>query len=175
MVNSEPALVLRLTDWNQPFAVIAITPRGDKIGELRAIANPDKVSCIYAENPLLRSHMSKAQPIDNLAPLAKAGVPMLPVLAGADETRKQIVIYSALLVIVAFVPALLELGGTLYALAAIIAGGVLLSLALTVHRERSGRAADRAAKRLFGYSIFYLFVLFAVLLLEASVGRYLNL
>jgi len=105
----------------------------------------------------------------------RAGVPMLPVVAGADETRKQIVIYSALLVIVAFVPALLDLGGTLYALAAIIAGGVLLSLALTVHRVRSGRAADRAAKRLFAYSIFYLFVLFAVLLLEASAGRYLNL
>src|SRR5262245_4071804 len=105
----------------------------------------------------------------------RAGVPMLPVVAGAEETRKQIVIYSALLVIVAFVPALLDLGGTLYALAAIIAGGVLLSLALAVHRQRSGRAADRAAKRLFAYSIFYLFVLFAVLLLEASVGRYLNL
>src|SRR5215510_13959145 len=105
----------------------------------------------------------------------RAGVPMLPVVAGADETRKQIVIYSALLVIVAFVPALLDLGGTLYALAAIIAGGVLLSLALAVHRVRSGRAADRAAKRLFAYSIFYLFVLFAVLLLEASAGRYLNL
>src|SRR4029077_18285831 len=64
----------------------------------------------------------------------RAGVPMLPVVAGADETRKQIVIYSALLVMVAFLPALLDLGGPVYALSAIVAGGVLLSLALAVHR-----------------------------------------
>jgi pimeloyl-ACP methyl ester carboxylesterase len=42
-----------------------------------AIANPDKVSVIYARNPLLRSPMSKTPPIDNLAPLAKASVPIL--------------------------------------------------------------------------------------------------
>ena len=105
----------------------------------------------------------------------RAGVPMLPVVAGADETRKQIVIYSALLVMVAFLPALLNLGGAGYALTAIVAGGVFLSLALSVHRLREGRDADRAARRLFTYSIFYLFVLFAVLLLEAALGRYLNL
>jgi heme o synthase len=105
----------------------------------------------------------------------RAGVPMLPVVAGADETRKQIVIYSALLVMVAFLPALLNLGGAGYALTAIVAGGVFLSLALSVHRLREGRDADRAARRLFSYSIFYLFVLFAVLLLEAALGRYLNL
>ncbi|MFZ0850721.1 MAG: heme o synthase [Hyphomicrobiaceae bacterium] len=105
----------------------------------------------------------------------RAGVPMLPVVAGADETRKQIVIYSALLVMVAFLPALLNLGGAGYALTAIVAGGIFLSLALSVHRLREGRDADRAARRLFTYSIFYLFVLFAVLLLEAALGRYLNL
>jgi len=105
----------------------------------------------------------------------RAGVPMLPVVAGADETRKQIVIYSALLVMVAFLPALLDLGGPIYALSAIVAGSVLLSLALAVNRVREGRAADRAARRLFAYSIVYLFVLFAVLLLEAAFGRYLSL
>jgi protoheme IX farnesyltransferase len=105
----------------------------------------------------------------------RAGVPMLPVVAGADETRKQIVIYSALLVMVAFLPALLQLGGSIYALSAIAAGSILLSLALTVHRVREGREADRAAQRLFAYSIVYLFVLFAVLLLEAAFGRYLSL
>jgi hypothetical protein len=53
---------------------------GAKAGEAYAwaIANPDKVSCIYARNPLMRSLMAgKAQPIDNLAALAKAGVPVL--------------------------------------------------------------------------------------------------
>ena len=84
-------------------------------------------------------------------------------------------VFPALLVIVACLPALLNLGGASYALTAIVAGGVFLSLALSVHRLREGRDADRAARRLFTYSIFYLFVLFAVLLLEAALGRYLNL
>jgi pimeloyl-ACP methyl ester carboxylesterase len=49
-----------------------------------AIENPDKVSCVYAENPILRSHMTKAQPLDNLATLAKAGVPLLHVCGSLD-------------------------------------------------------------------------------------------
>ena len=49
-----------------------------------AIANPDKVSCLYAENPLLRCTMTKAQPLDNLAALAKAGVPVLHVCGRLD-------------------------------------------------------------------------------------------
>jgi hypothetical protein len=57
-----------------------------------AIENPDKVSCIYGENPVLRSKMSKTPPLDNLAPLAKAGVPLLHVCGSldpwlADNTR----------------------------------------------------------------------------------------
>jgi hypothetical protein len=52
---------------------------GANAGEVYAwaIANPDKVSCIYARNPTLRSLMTKSPPIDNLGPLAKAGVPIL--------------------------------------------------------------------------------------------------
>ena len=49
-----------------------------------AIANPDKVSCIYAENPFLRSNTAHIQPLDNLAPLAKAGVPILHVCGAED-------------------------------------------------------------------------------------------
>jgi pimeloyl-ACP methyl ester carboxylesterase len=49
-----------------------------------AIENPDKVSCVYAENPILRSHMTKAQPLDRLDVLAKAGVPLLHVCGGRD-------------------------------------------------------------------------------------------
>jgi pimeloyl-ACP methyl ester carboxylesterase len=49
-----------------------------------AIANPDKVSCIYAENPLLRNKMSRTQPLDNLEPLAKAGVALLHVCGQQD-------------------------------------------------------------------------------------------
>jgi hypothetical protein len=49
-----------------------------------AIENPDKVSCVYAENPVLRCHMSKTQPLDNLDPLARAGVPLLHVCGSLD-------------------------------------------------------------------------------------------
>lgn len=49
-----------------------------------AIANPDKVACVYGENPVLRCTMTKAQPLDNLAALAKAGVPLLHVCGGLD-------------------------------------------------------------------------------------------
>jgi pimeloyl-ACP methyl ester carboxylesterase len=51
-----------------------------------AIENPDKVSCIYGENPVLRSRMAKTQPLDNLAPLAKAGVPLLHVCGSLDPS-----------------------------------------------------------------------------------------
>ena len=49
-----------------------------------AIANPDKVSCIYGENPILRSKMSNTQPLDHLAPLAKSGVRILHVCGSLD-------------------------------------------------------------------------------------------
>jgi pimeloyl-ACP methyl ester carboxylesterase len=49
-----------------------------------AIENAEKVCCIYAENPVLRSKLASAPPLDNLAPLAKAGVPILHVCGGLD-------------------------------------------------------------------------------------------
>jgi heme o synthase len=100
----------------------------------------------------------------------RAGVPMLPVAAGPDETRKQIVVYAALLVPLALAPAFLGFGGPFYALAAICLGAVFLGLSLNVYRVREGRAADRAAKQLFAFSILYLFGLFAALLVERSLA-----
>jgi heme o synthase len=100
----------------------------------------------------------------------RAGVPMLPVAAGADETRRQIVVYAALLVPLALAPAFMGFGGSFYAVAAIGLGAVFLALALQVYHEREGREADRAAKRLFTFSILYLFGLFAALLAERSVA-----
>jgi hypothetical protein len=49
-----------------------------------AIENPERVSCVYAEGPVLRCRMAKKQPLDNLAPLARAGVPILVVCGGLD-------------------------------------------------------------------------------------------
>jgi heme o synthase len=96
----------------------------------------------------------------------RVGVPMLPVVAGPDETRKQILIYSLLLVPLAVAPVLTGLGGRVYLLASVVLGAVFLWLAWQVYRVREGRAADAQAKRLFGFSILYLFLLFAVILVE---------
>jgi heme o synthase len=104
----------------------------------------------------------------------RAGVPMLPVVAGPDETRKQIVIYAALLVPLALVPSLMGFGGPLYTLAAIILGAFFLALALNVYRIRDGRAGDRAARQLFAFSILYLFGLFAALLIERGIGLWVG-
>jgi protoheme IX farnesyltransferase len=100
----------------------------------------------------------------------RAGVPMLPVVAGPDATRRQIVIYSTLLVPLALAPSFMGFGGPFYTLAAVVSGAVFLGLALNVYRVREGRAADRAAKQLFGFSILYLFGLFAALLAERSIA-----
>ena len=98
-----------------------------------------------------------------------ARVPMLPVVAGLEETRRQIVIYSVLLAPLGCTPALTGLGGVAYGIASSILGAIFLGASLAVWRHANGPGADRAAKRLFGFSIFYLFALFAVLLAEHVV------
>jgi heme o synthase len=98
----------------------------------------------------------------------RAGVPMLPVVAGPDETRRQILMYSVLLVALTVLPAFLGLGGVAYLIAAIVLGCTFLALAVRVYWVREGHAADRAAKHMFAFSIIYLFLLFAALLLEQA-------
>ena len=103
----------------------------------------------------------------------RVGVPMLPVTHGPDETRRQIVIYSLLLVPLAVTPYLIGLGGLTYLVASLALGAVFLALAFKVYRIREGREGDQAARQLFGFSIFYLFALFAVILCEQLVQRVL--
>jgi protoheme IX farnesyltransferase len=94
---------------------------------------------------------------------------MLPVVAGLDETRRQILIYALILAPLAVTPALIGLGGIGYALVSVALGAVLLGLSIRVWRVREGRGADKAARALFSFSILYLFLLFAVLLVERLV------
>jgi heme o synthase len=101
---------------------------------------------------------------------AKAGVPMLPVVSGPDATRLQILIYSLILAPLGMVPSIIGLGGTLYAAAASVLGSLFVVLAIACYREREGEEADRAAKNLFAYSVLYLFLLFAVILVEQGFG-----
>lgn len=101
---------------------------------------------------------------------ARAGVPMLPVVAGPDQTRLQILLYTLFLVPLAASPAVLGFAGPLYGAVALLCGGLMVTRALRVFRLREGEAAVKAAKGLFGFSILYLFALFATLLAEALMG-----
>lgn len=105
----------------------------------------------------------------------RVGVPMLPVVAGLDETRRQILIYALLLVPLAITPALFGLGGVAYLGVSSVLGVAFLGLAFKVYRVREGREADHAAKQLFGFSILYLFLLFAVLLAEQLATKLFGL
>jgi protoheme IX farnesyltransferase len=100
----------------------------------------------------------------------RAGVPMLPVVAGADETRRQILIYTMLVVPVALLPAAVGTAGLFYAGAAAILSLIFLYRAWVVYRVREGKDADRALKKLFGYSIYWLFLIYAALLVERLAG-----
>jgi len=98
---------------------------------------------------------------------ARAGIPMLPVVAGRTETKRQILNYSVLLVPISALPWALGFAGTIYGATAGICGAAMILLALQL--RRSGDADKSPAHRLFAFSILYLFVLFAVLLADAAL------
>jgi protoheme IX farnesyltransferase len=97
---------------------------------------------------------------------ARAGVPMLPVVAGPDATRLQILLYTVVLVAVALAPWPLGYFDAVYGVTSLALGGGMLALAVNVYRHREGSEARRATRRLFSFSILYLFALFATLLIE---------
>ena len=100
---------------------------------------------------------------------ARAGVPMLPVVAGPDATRLQILLYTVVLVAVAVAPWPLGYFSAVYGVMSLILGGGMLALAINVYRRREGSPALRATRKLFAFSILYLFALFATLLVEVVV------
>ncbi len=103
----------------------------------------------------------------------RVGVPMLPVVAGPVETRRQIFIYSSILVPLAVAPWYTGLGGLAYLATSVVLGAAFLYYAVMVLRVTEGREGDKAARQLFGFSILYLFALFLVLLAEHGVARVL--
>jgi len=103
---------------------------------------------------------------------ARAGVPMLPVVAGPDETRRQILLYTLVLAPVGLTPTLLGYAGLVYGAVACLCGAAMLMLAWRVYRDRSGPAAATAAKKLFAFSLLYVFVLFAALLVDNALARF---
>jgi protoheme IX farnesyltransferase len=102
---------------------------------------------------------------------ARAGVPMLPVVKGEAFTRRRILAYSFVVVPLGVLPAFTGLGGLAYLVASCAVGAAFLFLAARLASLGPGEAAmTTRARRLFAFSIFYLFLLFAVLLAEHLLG-----
>jgi heme o synthase len=101
---------------------------------------------------------------------ARAGIPMLPLVAGEDETRRQILFYSLLLVPVGAAPWLFGYVGPMFGVTAVVAGLLMVWLAWRVRGPGDKRSRNRAAMQLFAFSILYLFVLFAALLVDNRLG-----
>jgi protoheme IX farnesyltransferase len=119
---------------------------------------------------------------------AKAGIPMMPVARGARSTRLQILIYSLVFVASAVAPALVGMGGMVYAVVSVAGGLGFLGLAWRLYRSRAGDESDNAdtvgreaalydvkvqakpARDLFAFSILYLVALFSAFLVEAVAG-----
>jgi protoheme IX farnesyltransferase len=95
----------------------------------------------------------------------RAHVPMLPVVRGEHETRRQIILYSVLLVVLTLVLPGFGLMGPIYLAAALVLGGVFLFYAVRLWRE----ATRDAARRLYLYSMLYLFALFAAMAIDRGV------
>jgi len=101
---------------------------------------------------------------------AAAGVPMLPVVAGEAATKRQMMLYTALLLPVALAPWALGVAGVVYGACALVLGLAFVGLCLRVLREDGAATAHRAAKQMFGFSILYLFLLFALLMVDRAPG-----
>ncbi len=95
-----------------------------------------------------------------------AGLPMLPIVSGEAATIRQIMIYSLLLVPASFAPLAMGFAGTLYGAVAAVAAAGWLACATRLWRRRD----DASARRLFGFSILYLFALFSGLLMDTALG-----
>lgn len=100
---------------------------------------------------------------------ARAGVPMMPVIAGKRSTRWQILAYALVLFPIGLAPAIIGLGGPVYLASATLFGGWMIVDSIRVLRE-TDEAHEPAAKKLFGISLVYLFALFASLIVEHLIG-----
>jgi len=102
---------------------------------------------------------------------ARVGIPMLPVVAGEAETKRQMLLYAVALYPVTLMPLPMGLGHAVYAAVAVPFGLAFVGLTVAVWRSRDlAQAGYAPAKRLFAYSILYLFLLFAALLAERLMG-----
>jgi protoheme IX farnesyltransferase len=99
----------------------------------------------------------------------KANIPMLPVVSGPVHTKRQMLVYTIVLFPLSVAPYYLGVAGIGYAVTAAILSLLFILSALRVMQEKEGM---RAAKQMFGYSVFYLFAMFAALVVD---GNYVQL
>jgi protoheme IX farnesyltransferase len=104
---------------------------------------------------------------------ARANVPMLPNVAGEAATRRQIMAYTIALVLFAFTPCFMALGGVAYAVVALFGGAGMLAIAWRILKAEGVEASHKAGMQMFGFSILYLFALFSALLAEHAFGLFL--
>jgi heme o synthase len=100
----------------------------------------------------------------------RAGVPMLPVVAGKARTRREILAYSVVMALAGAAPGTFGPGGIAYLAVSALGGAIFVALAWRLYRAKEGIAGDQAARKLFAFSIFYLFALFATLIVEHVLG-----
>ena len=99
---------------------------------------------------------------------AAAGVPMLPVVSGLYETKRQILLYTLVLWPVTVAPWLMGVAGDLYAAATLLLNAVFAVTAVQVCRDDG----DRSARRMFAFSLLYLFLIFSMLLMDRAGGNW---
>ena len=99
---------------------------------------------------------------------AKAGVPMLPVVSGVRETKRQMLIYTGLLLPITLLPVAIGMSGVLYGIAAVVLGLGFARHNWRVWKEADGKESEKvtAAKPMFFFSILYLFLIFVALLAD---------
>jgi protoheme IX farnesyltransferase len=102
---------------------------------------------------------------------AAAGVPMMPNVKGEASTRRQIFVYTIILAVSAFLPVYLGTGGWIYAAVAALTGFGFVYLAIRLLRAPTNIDMRKAARRLFTFSLSYLFVLFLGLLADNFIAR----
>jgi protoheme IX farnesyltransferase len=92
----------------------------------------------------------------------RAKIPMMPLVAGDQSTRIQMLVYSVVLLIATLVPWYMGYAGSIYGVSALVLGGLFTMSSVKVLLDKS----DKAAKLMFGYSILYLFLLFFALMVD---------
>jgi heme o synthase len=100
---------------------------------------------------------------------AAAGIPMLPVVSGPRETKRQILLYTLMLWPATVAPWLLGVAGNLYGAGALLLSAVFTGMAIGLCRDDG----DRSARRMFAFSLLYLFLIFSLLLVDHAGGNWL--